>query len=126
MMRSTKRKSPRPTYNTAAAASWRDDADLARRIGEHDERAFETVMRAHNRLLYRLARSILGDEAEAEDAVQEAFFTAYRNIGVFRGGAKLSTWLARIVMNEAYARLRKRKRAGANPGSDSGAGRGGD
>jgi RNA polymerase sigma-70 factor (ECF subfamily) len=89
-----------------------DDASLARRIGERDERAFEAVMRAHNRLLYRLARAILKDDAEAEDAVQEAYFAAYRNIGSFRGGAKLSTWLARIVMNEAYARLRKQKRAG--------------
>ena len=88
-----------------------DDAELARRIGARDERAFETVMRAHNRMLYRLARSILKDDAEAEDAVQEAYFAAYRNIAGFRGGAKLSTWLARIVINESYARLRKQKRA---------------
>ena len=88
-----------------------DDAELARRIGARDERAFETVMRAHNRMLYRLARSILKDDAEAEDAVQEAYFAAYRNIASFRGGAKLSTWLARIVINESYARLRKQKRA---------------
>jgi RNA polymerase sigma-70 factor, ECF subfamily len=87
------------------------DAELARRIGARDERAFETMMRSHNRLLYRLARSILKDDAEAEDAVQEAYLAAYRGIATFRGGAKLSTWLARIVMNEAYGRLRKRKRA---------------
>ena len=89
-----------------------DDAELARRIGLRDERAFEALMRRHNRLLYRLARSILKDDAEAEDAVQEAYFAAYRNISGFRGGAKLSTWLARIVLNEAYGRLRKRKRTG--------------
>lgn len=89
-----------------------DDAELARRIGLRDERAFEALMRRHNRMLYRIARSILKDDAEAEDAVQEAYFAAYRNIGGFRGGAKLSTWLARIVLNEAYGRLRKRKRAG--------------
>ena len=89
----------------------RDDAGLARRIGERDERAFEAVMRAHNRLLYRLARSILKDDAEAEDAIQEAYLAAYRNIGSFGGRSKLSTWLARIVINESYARLRKRKRA---------------
>jgi RNA polymerase sigma-70 factor (ECF subfamily) len=88
-----------------------DDAALASRIAQRDGRAFETLMRRHNRLLYRLARSILKDDAEAEDAVQEAYLAAYRNIAGFRGGAKLSTWLARIVMNEAYARLRKRKRA---------------
>ncbi len=88
------------------------DAELARRIGARDARAFETLMRTHNRLLYRLARSILKDDAEAEDAVQEAYLAAYRNIGAFRGGAKLSTWLARIVINEAYGRLRRQKRMG--------------
>jgi RNA polymerase sigma-70 factor (ECF subfamily) len=89
-----------------------DDAALARSIGERDGRAFEVVMRRHNRMLFRIARSILVDEAEAEDAVQEAYLAAYRNIGAFRGGARLSTWLARIVINEAYGRLRKQKRAG--------------
>ncbi|HEX8009373.1 MAG TPA: RNA polymerase sigma factor [Casimicrobiaceae bacterium] len=99
---------------TAAAPAERplDDAELARRIGERDERAFEAVMRAHNRLLYRLARSILRDDAEAEDAVQDAYLAAYRNIARFRGGAKLSTWLARIVINEAYGRLRRHRRGG--------------
>jgi len=98
---------------TAGAAAQRqpDDAELARRIAGRDERAFEAVMREHNRMLYRLARSILKDDAEAEDAVQEGYFSAYRNIAGFRGGAKLSTWLARIVINEAYGRLRKRKQA---------------
>jgi len=96
----------------AAADRSPDDAELARGIGERDGRAFEIVMRRHNRLLFRLARSILVDEAEAEDAVQEAYLAAYRKIGGFRGGAKLSTWLARIVINEAYGRLRKQKRAG--------------
>jgi RNA polymerase sigma-70 factor, ECF subfamily len=98
---------------TAAAAAERppDDAELVRRIGQRDERAFETLMRAHNRMLYRLARSILKDDAETEDAVQEAYLAAYRNIAGFRGGARLSTWLARIVINEAYGRLRKQKQS---------------
>jgi RNA polymerase sigma-70 factor (ECF subfamily) len=98
------------TASAAAALRQPDDAELARRIGSRDERAFEAMMRAHNRLLFRLARSILGDDAEAEDAVQEAYLAAYRGIGQFRGGAKLSTWLARIVINQSYARLRLRKR----------------
>jgi RNA polymerase sigma-70 factor (ECF subfamily) len=88
-----------------------DDTALAQRVAQRDGRAFEALMRRHNRLLYRLARSILKDDAEAEDAVQEAYLAAYRNIAGFRGDAKLATWLARIVMNEAYVRLRKRKRA---------------
>jgi RNA polymerase sigma-70 factor, ECF subfamily len=89
-----------------------EDVELARSIGAGDRRAFESVMRRHNRMLYRLARSILSDEAETEDALQEAYLAAYKNIGSFKGGAKLSTWLARIVINEALGRLRKRERAG--------------
>jgi len=89
-----------------------DDAALADRIAARDERAFETLMRRHNRMLYRLARSILRDDAEAEDALQDAYLAAYRGIGSFRGGARLSTWLARIVINAAYARLRKRTATG--------------
>jgi RNA polymerase sigma-70 factor (ECF subfamily) len=64
-------------------------------------------MRKHNRMLFRTARAILRDDAEAEDAVQEAYLRAYWSIGRFRGEAKLSTWLVRIVANEALARLRK-------------------
>jgi Sigma-70 region 2 len=56
----------------AATESPSDDTELAHRIGQHDERAFEALMRRHNRMLYRLARSILRDDADAEDAVQEA------------------------------------------------------
>jgi RNA polymerase sigma-70 factor (ECF subfamily) len=105
---------------TAAAPRPLDDAELARRIGARDERAFETVMRAHNSMLYRLARSILRDDADAEDAVQDAYLSAYRNIASFRGGAKLSTWLARIVINEAYGRLRKQKQRGVVVPFDAG------
>jgi RNA polymerase sigma-70 factor (ECF subfamily) len=90
-----------------------DDSELARRVAQRDERAFEALMRRHNRMLYRLARSILKDEADAEDAVQEAYLAAYRNIATFRGGSRLSTWLCRIVINESYTRLRKQKHAAA-------------
>jgi RNA polymerase sigma-70 factor (ECF subfamily) len=88
-----------------------DDAALARRLVAGDASAFEPVMRRHNQMLYRLARSILRDDAEAEDAVQEAYLSAFRHIGSYRGDAALSTWLARIVVNESYGRLRKRKSA---------------
>lgn len=69
--------------------------------------AFEQLMRDHNRLLFRTARAILRDDAEAEDALQEAYLRAYRAIGGFRGESKVSTWLVRIVVNEALARRRK-------------------
>jgi len=85
------------------------DVELARSIAQRDGRAFETLMRRHNRMLYRIARSILKDDADAEDAVQDAYLAAFRNIGRFQGGSKLSTWLARIVINESYQRLRKQK-----------------
>ena len=94
------------------AADALDDVELARRVGGRDERAFELLMRRHNQMLYRIARSILRDDAEAEDAVQNAYLAAFRNIAGFRGGARLSTWLARIVINESYGLLRKRKRGG--------------
>jgi len=94
------------------AADALDDVELARRVGCRDERAFELLMRRHNQMLYRIARSILRDDAEAEDAVQNAYLAAFRNIAGFRGGARLSTWLGRIVINESYGLLRKRKRAG--------------
>ena len=75
-----------------------------------DARAFERIMREHNRMLFRTARAILRDDAEAEDALQEAYVQAYHALGSFRGEAKLSTWLARIVANEALMRLRKQTR----------------
>jgi len=86
------------------------DTEIARRIGLGDRHAFELLMRRYNQTLYRTARSILRDDAEAEDAVQEAYLLAYRAMGAFRGDAKLSTWLIRIVVNEAIARSRKRSR----------------
>jgi len=67
-------------------------------------------MRKHNRMLFRTARAILRDDAEAEDALQEAYVQAYRSMDTFRSESKVSTWLARIVANEALMRLRKETR----------------
>jgi RNA polymerase sigma-70 factor (ECF subfamily) len=86
------------------------DPELARRIADGDKSAFEFLMRRHNRALFRTARAILRDDAEAEDALQEGYFKAYQMIGDFRGESRLSTWLGRIVANEALMRLRKRTR----------------
>ena len=72
--------------------------------------AFAQIMRRHNQRLFRTARAILRDDAEAEDALQEAYLQAYRALPEFRGEAALSTWLVRIVANEALGRLRKRAR----------------
>ncbi|WP_353154303.1 RNA polymerase sigma factor [Herminiimonas fonticola] len=86
------------------------DMEIAQRIARGDQSAFEFMMRRHNRPLYRTARSILKDDAEAEDVLQEAYLLAYRNIEKFRGESALSTWLTRIVINEAIARSRKSRR----------------
>src|SRR5258708_15167835 len=86
------------------------DAELAARAAQGEQVAFERIMRRHNRTLFRTARAILRDDAEAEDSLQEAYMQAYGAMGSFRGDAKLSTWLARIVANEALMRLRKRTR----------------
>ena len=84
------------------------DAELAARAASGDAAAFETIMRQHNRLLFRTARSILKSDAEAEDTLQDAYLRAWRAMGSFRADAKLSTWLVRIVINEALGRVRQR------------------
>ena len=89
------------------------DTELIARILAGDTSAMETLMRLHNRTLYRTARAILRDDAEAEDAVQEAYLQAYRALATFRGESKLSTWLVRITANEALMRRRRNARAAA-------------
>ncbi|WP_229459184.1 RNA polymerase sigma factor [Massilia cavernae] len=101
-----------PTLNPIATpGDASSDADLARSIAAGDQHAFVLLMRRHNQLLFRTARSILRDDTEAEDAVQEAYLQAFRSISQFRGDARLSTWLTRIVVNESIARARKRSRS---------------
>lgn len=77
--------------------------------GSH-EAAFEAIMRRHNGRLFRVARAILKDDTEAEDALQDAYLDAYRHMDDFRGDAQLSTWLTRIVVNQSLMRLRRQKR----------------
>jgi RNA polymerase sigma-70 factor (ECF subfamily) len=86
------------------------DNELVSRILAGDTTAMETLMRLHNRTLYRTARAILRDDGEAEDAVQEAYLRAYRALATFRGESKLSTWLVRITANEALMRRRRNSR----------------
>ncbi len=97
------------------------DGELAHRIATGDEGALRRLMRRHNQPLFRAARSILRDDAEAEDAVQEGYLQAYRAMCTFRGDAKLSTWLMRIVVNEALGRSRRNKRGAEVIALDSGA-----
>jgi RNA polymerase sigma-70 factor (ECF subfamily) len=94
----------------AALAPETPEAELVARAAAGDGAAFEILMRRHNQLLFRTARSILRDDAEAEDALQDGYLRAWRALGSFRAESRLSTWLVRIVTNEALGRLR---RAGA-------------
>lgn len=86
------------------------DAELMAQVASGAPGAFEVLMRKYNQVLYRTARSIIQDDAEAEDIVQESYLQAYRKLAGFRGDASLSTWLTRIVVNEANGRLRKTRR----------------
>ena len=97
---------PRPR----SAASPVDDRALAERIARRDEAAFEALMRRYNGTLFRVARAIVRDDGDAEDVLQDSYLHAYRHIDEFRGDSQLSTWLTRIVVNQALMRLRKQKR----------------
>ena len=86
-----------------------DDRALVERARQRDGAAVRLIMQRHNRRLYRAARSVLNDDAEAEDVVQEAYVRAFTHLDGFRGEAQLSTWLTRIALNEALGRLRRRR-----------------
>lgn len=94
---------------TARLAGALDEAELVRRARSGDGAAFRIIMEHHNRRLYRIARSILRNDSEAEDAVQEAYVKAYLRLESFRADSSLATWLIRITMNEALGRLRRQR-----------------
>jgi RNA polymerase sigma-70 factor, ECF subfamily len=100
---------PKPSQPQTVTRS-RDDRSLVKRIVQGDQAAFEALMRRHNSRLYRVARAILKNESEAEDALQDAYLDAFRHIREFRGNAALGTWLTRIVVNHALMRIRKHRR----------------
>ena len=85
---------------------WTDEQVIARVLAG-DTQLFELIMRRHNERLYRAVRSILRDEAEAEDAMQGAYLHAYAHLGDFEGRSAFSTWLTRIGIHEALARRRR-------------------
>lgn len=86
-----------------------DDAGLVDLARRRDEAAVRTLVSRHNRRLYRVARGVLRDDAEAEDVVQETYVRAFTRLDGFRGQASLATWLTRIALNEALGRLRRRR-----------------
>jgi RNA polymerase sigma-70 factor (ECF subfamily) len=94
---------------TQAEIATDGDETLLARARRRDEAAVRTIIRQNNRRLFRMARSILKDDSEAEDVVQEGYVRAFTRLADFRAEASLSTWLTRIVINEAYGRLRRRR-----------------
>jgi RNA polymerase sigma-70 factor (ECF subfamily) len=84
------------------------DADVVRRVLAGETQLFEVLMRRHDQRVYRAIRSILRDESEAEDAMQQAWLQVYLHLGEFEGAAAFSTWLVRIALNEALQRVRRR------------------
>jgi RNA polymerase sigma-70 factor (ECF subfamily) len=86
------------------------DEDLIRRVRGGEATCFELVMRRNNQRVYRAVRAIVGNDDEAEDVMQEAYVNAYTHLDSFSERARFSTWLTRIAIHEAFARLRRQRR----------------
>ncbi|HEX2225102.1 MAG TPA: RNA polymerase sigma factor [Thermoanaerobaculia bacterium] len=115
-----------PIHQPAAAPAALSDEEVVARVLAGDTSLFEILMRRYNQRLFRVARAILADDAEAEDVMQEAYVRAFRELSGFRGDARFATWLTRIACHEALARARKRRRLvsldpGGSPAARTGA-----
>ena len=95
------------------------DEEVVARVKAGETALFEVIMRRYNQRLYRVARSILGDEGEAEDVMQQAYVNAYVHLSQFAERARFSTWLTKIAVYEALSRARRRRRAALDPLPDT-------
>ena len=95
---------------TLAGTTALSDEEVVERVLAGDTALYEVVMRRYNTRLYRVARAILKNDGEAEDVMQDAYVKAFQHLGQFAGRAKFSTWLTRIAVHEALARVRKARR----------------
>jgi len=86
------------------------DEEVVRRVRAGETALFEILVRRYNQRLFRVARAILKDEAEAEDVMQQAYVNAFTHLHQFEGRARFGTWLTRIAVYEALGRLRRRGR----------------
>ena len=93
----------------ARLEGWTDE-EVVDRVRGGETALYEIIMRRYNQRLYRVARSILRDDSEAEDVMQDAYVRAYEHLGQFARRAHFSTWLTRIAVHEALARVRRRNR----------------
>jgi RNA polymerase sigma-70 factor, ECF subfamily len=98
-----------------ATADDAPDVEIVSAVVAGDVARFAVLVRRHNQALYRACRAVLGDDTEAEDAVQTAWVAAYRHLATFRGDAAFKTWVTRIAVHEASARRKKRARLAAVP-----------
>jgi len=97
------------------------DEEVVRRVLDGETALFELIMRRYNQRLYRVARAILRDDSEAEDVMQDAYVRAYGHLSQFAGRSQFATWLTRIAIHEALARVQRRKKTdqlGANKWND--------
>ena len=92
--------------NGTRAAGMATDMDIIRRVLAGDTASFELIMRRYNSRMYRIARSVLRNDADAEDVVQDAYIRAYEHLSGFEGKGAFSAWLSKIALNEALGRLR--------------------
>jgi RNA polymerase sigma-70 factor (ECF subfamily) len=95
------------------------DEDVVDRVRAGDTDLYEILMRRYNQRLNRVAFTILRNDAEAEDVMQEAYVRAYQHLNQFAGAAKFSTWLTKIAVHEALARVRRRGRNGGESSLDT-------
>lgn len=98
----------RTARRSDADLAGRSDAELVALARQSDEGAVRGLVQRHNRRLFRVARSVVRDDAEAEDIVQETYVRAFTRLSSFRNESLFSTWLTRIALNEALGRLRRR------------------
>ncbi len=92
-----------------------DESARLARLRQGDEDAYEELVREHAGRLLAVTRRYLRDESDARDAVQEAFFSAFKALGTFQGEARISTWLHRIAVNAALMKIRSRQRKPETP-----------
>jgi len=108
-----------PVESAAAvlgAASSLSDSEVAERVLGGERACFEILMRRHNQRIYRVVRSVLRDEQDVEDVMQQAYINAFVHLRQFERRSQFSTWLTRIALNEAFAR-RKKSQATAGDGA---------
>ncbi len=101
-------------HETSSSPAVDPDLGVVQRIRQGEPHLFELLMRRHNQRLFRVARAFVGDAAEAEDVMQEAYVRAFAALPDFAGRARFVTWLVRITIHEAMARRRRRREGAAD------------